>query len=85
MCKNLSKLIAKVKSLGMQVVYFRLRAKWRVFNHFCPKCNSDSPALHGCTVCKGYHPSRSANYIFPPSNETLGSWLDNYFKEMESK
>ena len=42
-------------------VFSFIKAKYRLFFGFCPKCNSDAPDIDNCDVCLGdtsYPPSR---------------------------
>lgn len=42
-------------------IFSFIKAKYRLFFGFCPKCNSDAPHVDNCDVCLGdrcYPPSR---------------------------
>ena len=55
-----------------------LTAKWRLFFGFCPKCNSDAPAIDSCNVCNG---ERS----YPPSKHKKQTWFNTYKQELENE
>ena len=64
---------------GCDNVVLRLAiAKYRLFFGFCPKCNSDAPAIDACNVCNG---ERS----YPPSKHKKMTWLNDYKQELENE
>ena len=32
----------------------RMRARWRAWLGFCPRCNSDAPHVYDCEICNDF-------------------------------
>ena len=61
------------------MLYLKLAiAKYRLFFGFCPKCNSDAPAIDTCNVCNG---ERS----YPPTKQTKKNWYKTYSNEVKNE
>lgn len=61
------------------MLYLRLAiAKYRLFFGFCPKCNSDAPAIDSCNVC-------NSERSYPPSKHKKQTWFNTYKQELENE
>ena len=72
----LSRLIAELdRGMAMKILSV-IRAKYRLFFGFCPKCNSDAPEIDNCNVCLG---ARS----YPPSRQRKDELLKRFLMRDE--
>lgn len=69
----------KMKVLNRDKRWDRLCGRIRLLFGFCPRCNSDSPAVHTCSVCRNVgngqgstEPNRRQQW--PPTLETKALW-----------
>ena len=51
----------------------KLQAYIRAFRGYCPRCNSEAPAIDVCRVCEGYCGT------FPPPSVLPAHWLVKFF------
>lgn len=82
------------KLLNPELKIDRLIGKWRLFHGYCPRCNSDAPAVDKCSVCKQVHID-GENLTFknirhyPPNTATKAlwwySWVHPAFEKMQTK
>ena len=69
--------MARVLESGKRL--HRFIGRWRLWWGFCPRCNSDAPAVDWCYVCRSYI---ADDYViqegrrqqYPPSRATKALW-----------
>lgn len=58
----------------------RILGRWRLFLGFCPRCNSDAPAVYDCRVCNQVYEdgenitSQNSRQCYPPNLATKALW-----------
>ena len=73
--------------------WHRLFGRYRLLHSFCPRCNSDAPAVATCSVCKqvyedgarGTKPNRRQCYPVNRATKALWwySWVHPGFESMQ--
>jgi len=72
----------------------RIIGRFRLLLGFCPRCNSDAPAVYSCSVCKQVYEDGAkttvpnARQCYPPNLATKAlwwySWLHPCFESMQA-